>query len=354
MKTNKFLAFEMNKILKEDIDKFADDFKLVGSLKGKSFLITGATGLLGSCMVYCLQALNRRYNTNIKITAVVRNQEKARRLFGEDEENLYYYVFDFSESNPFNPEIKADYIVHFASPTASRYFVDYPVETMITGLQGTRTILDYAKNEKIESAAYISSLEVYGTITDDSQPLSEERQGYIDPINTRSSYPIGKRASECLCHAYASEYGVPVKVARLAQTFGAGVAKDDNRVFAQFARNIINNENILLHTKGELCRSYCYTMDAISGILYVLLKGIDGEAYNVANESSYISIIDMAKFLCDNFNENVHPVIELKENMGYSPTTKLKMDVSKLKKLGWNPAYDLRLMFDRLIKSLRN
>ena len=145
---------------------------------------------------------------------------------------------------------------------------------------------------------------------------------------------MAKRAAECLCLSYAREYGVPVKIARLAQTFGAGVADDDNRVFAQFARNIINNQPIILHTRGELRRCYCYTVDAISAILYVLLKGQDGEAYNVANDETYMSIMEMADYLCEHFGKESKPRVELQDGLGYSPTTKLTM-------------------FDRLIKSLK-
>ena len=144
-----------------------------------------------------------------------------------------------------------------------------------------------------------------------------------------------------------------VKTARLAQTFGAGVTADDNRVFAQFARNIIAGENIVLHTTGELSRCYCYTVDAIEAILFILLKGEDGEAYNVANESTYISIIDMAKFLCKTFNPDIQPVIQLKEGMGYSPMTRLRLSCSKVHQLGWTPRYDMKTMFQRLINSLK-
>ena len=138
-----------------------------------------------------------------------------------------------------------------------------------------------------------STLEVYGTVTDDRRPLTEDMQGYLDPMATRSSYPLAKRAAEALCHNYADEYGVHVKVARLAQTFGAGVNGNDNRVFAQFARSVMKNENIILHTTGELSRCYCYTIDAVMAMLYILLRGKDGEAYNIANED--LSIINISE-----------------------------------------------------------
>jgi nucleoside-diphosphate-sugar epimerase len=343
----------MNKIQEQDIKAFAEHFALYECLRDKQILITGATGLLGSCLLRCLQALNSSYHLNINITAVVRNKEKAESMFGCADERLHYYVFDFSEKRVFCPDEKPDYIFHFASPTASKFFVECPVETIKTGLQGTEMILEYAKEHPLDSVVFASSLEVYGTVFDDAEPLTEEKQGYLNPMEVRSGYPLAKRMSECLCKSYREEYSVPVKIARLAQTFGAGISKDDNRVFAQFARSVINNKNIVLHTTGELSRCYCYTMDAIEALIYISIKGKDGEAYNVANEDTYISVIDMARFLCKEFNPNISPVIELKEGMGYSPTTKLRLDTQKVKDLGWKPKYDLRSMFHHLIMSIK-
>lgn len=343
----------MNIIEKRDIDNFAGMFPLAEMLRERRFVITGATGLLGACMVKCLLALNKRYSLDLHVTSVVRSKEKALRIFGEETACHDFYIYDFASSESFSPCDEADYIVHFASPTASRYFLEYPVETIVTGIRGTEKVLEYASSHSVKSMAYISSLEVYGTVYDDATPLTEDQQGYINPIDARSSYPIGKRAAECLCHAYAVEKSLPVRIARLAQTFGAGVSKDDNRVFAQFARSIISGSDIILHTTGELSRCYCYTIDAISSILYILLKGNDGEAYNVANEDTYISIVDMARYLCTEFNPDVKPVIELKEGMGYSPVTKLRLSTEKMRSLGWTPMYSMHDMFANLIESLR-
>lgn len=274
-------------------------------------------------------------------------------MFGQESAELLCHLHDFSSGKPLHLPFEATHIIHFASPTASRYFVDFPVETADTILVGTRTVLEYARAHRLQSLIFVSSLEVYGVVTDDSLPLTEDRQGWIDPMSVRSGYPMAKRMAECLCHAYAKEYGVPVRVARLAQTFGAGVAADDNRVFAQFARNIIQGENIVLHTTGEVSRCYCYTTDALSALMYLMAFGQDGEAYNVANESTYISVIDMARFLCAHFNTAVKPVIQLQEGLGYSPVTRLRLDCQKLRALGWEPHYNLEEMFDHLIKSMQ-
>lgn len=344
----------MNNILKEDIQFFASRFALATELEGKTIAVTGSTGLLGACMVHCLLALKAQRGVNLHIVAIARNMEKAVRLFGEEREELSYYQYDFSSTEPFQPKRKVDYLFHFAAPTASKDFVEKPVETMNMVYMGMQNILNYAEQAKLESLVLASTLEVYGTITDDSTPLTEDKQGYLDPMATRSSYPLAKRAAEGLCHNYAVEKQVKVKVARLAQTFGAGVSKQDNRVFAQFARSVIHNEDIILHTTGELSRCYCYTTDAISAMLYILLKGEDGTAYNVANEATYISIRQMAELVAKTFNPNhVHVVIEIQEGLGYSPTTKLRLDTQRIQTLGWTPYYNMKDMFGRLIASMK-
>lgn len=343
----------MNATLAGDISNFAERFPLWESLKGKHIAVTGATGLLGSCMVRCLLALNDRRSLGLRVTSVVRNKSKAIAMFGD--ESPHYnniYVYDFADDRmPFDVR-DVDFLAHFAAPTASKYFVTNPVETIATVINGSNTILEYAESNHLDSLVFASTLEVYGTILDDSEPLVEADQGYIDPIDTRASYPMAKRLVECLCHAYARERGVPVKIARLAQTFGAGISPDDNRVFAQFARAAINKQDIVLNTTGELSRGYCYTTDAISAMLHILLKGEDGEAYNVVNERTYISVIDMARLVCREFNPNGRVVVRLKGDMGYLPTTKLRLSAAKTGRLGWQPEHDLTDMFSRLISSL--
>lgn len=341
-----------NHILKEDVQLFAEQFELCDQLRDKSFLITGATGLIGSVMVKCLLSLNRQRQLNIKIFAVIRNFEKARQVFGDEFDKIEFVE---NELNQITQEIikeKVDYIVHLASPTASIYFVDNPVETLKTAFEGTASVLEYAKDAHVKAMVYASSLEVYGSNHTDEW-LNESFQGYVNPMEVRSSYNVGKRACECLCHAYAKEYGVNVLIARMTQTFGAGVDYNDNRVFAQFARKVIKGENIELHTKGDTCRMYCYTIDAVYAMLYLLLKGEKGEAYNIANKDSYISIRDMAYMLRDEFNTNINVIVNPKDNQGYAPETKLRLDTSKIESLGWSPKYNLKDMYKRLIDSMR-
>ena len=330
----------------EDIQEFVRTFALADELANASFLITGATGLIGASLIRCLLALDK----GIRIIAPVRNKEKARAMFDE----LFYRV-EWMEcdlaSCDFGQVGKVDNIVHCAAPTSSRFFVDCPVETIRVIYEATASLLNYAYRQSVKGFVYLSSLEVYGSGLPDTK-ITEDMQGYWDVMSVRSSYPIAKRTVENLCCAYASEYDVPVKVARLTQTTGAGIAKDDNRVVAQFARLAAKGEDIVLHTTGESARPYCYTMDCVSALFYVLLRGKKGEVYNVANENTYISARGMAELLRDNFNPSIDVRIELNDNMGYAPVSKLDLSTEKLRALGWQPRYDLQQLFERLIAYL--
>lgn len=335
----------MNDIQKQDIVDFVSSFGLSNELANSKFLITGATGLIGSTLIYCLLALDK----NISIIAPVRNKLKAEQMLEDSAKKIDLIECDIV-SFDYASLGTVDYIIHCAAPTSSKFFVEKPVETFNIIVEGTKVLLDYAKDHPVKGFVYLSSLEVYGEVHDDSSPIKEDFQGYLDPLSVRSSYPMAKRAVENLCCLYASEYGIPVKIARLTQTTGAGIAKDDNRVIAQFTRLAAQWQDIVLHTTGEAARPYCYTTDAISAILYILLKGKSGDAYNVANEETYISARGMAEYLRDKFNPSINVRIELNDNMGYAPSTKLPLSTKKLQSLGWTPMIDKKEIFSRLTK----
>ena len=340
--------------LTEDLLAFAEKFPYAEDLRKRHFLITGATGLLGSIMTKALLALDEKHHLGLEIFCPVRSMEKARNVFGQDIQRLEIQEIPLTQINIQTTGEHIDSIIHFAAPTASKYFILHPAETMNTIVDGTSALLEYARSLRgLKGFVYVSSLEVYGSILDDTNTVTEDVQGYVDPMDSRSCYPLAKRATECLCHCYAEEYGIPTVTARLTQTFGAGISLTDNRVFAQFARSAVQNADIILHTEGLPARPYCYTTDAISALLYILLRGTAGKAYNVANESTYISIRDMAEMIRRLFAPKIHVRIIPEEHCGYAPTTRLKLDCTRLRELGWTPQFDLPTMFGRLIRYLQ-
>lgn len=276
----------------------------------ETILITGATGLIGS-------ALCKHFKSKgMKVLQARRCISEFRDFWG-----------------------KIDYIVHCAAMTSSRAFVEHPVETIDSVVWLTRDVLEFARARAIRSMVYLSSMEV----------LVE-----TDQLQVRSSYPESKRLAENLCVAYNSEYGVPVKIVRLTQTFGEGVRYADGRVFAQFARSIIERKNIVLNTRGETERSYLYIGDAVTAIETVLFRGENAKAYVATNEATYCSIREMAeRVIAANPDSGCQLVFNLVNDSCYLPTIKLRLDSSPLRALGWHPMVGLEEMFARLIKDLR-
>ena len=230
-------------ILEDDIKRVIQDINIQWELlKEKSILVTGATGLIGSLCIKVLQELD--FHT--EIFALVRDEAKAREVLGN---KIHYVIGDVR--NSIKAEISPDYIIHCASNTKSKVMIDAPVDTLDISIVGTMNLLRFAVRSKVKGFVYISSMEAYGVTEEDQNPVTEEKLGYIDLTAARSSYSEGKRASECLCTAFFHQYQVPVKIARLALTMGAGIPKTDNRVSMQFARSAVNGDDIVLHTAGK-------------------------------------------------------------------------------------------------------
>ncbi len=343
-------------VLDDDIQIAAEQLDS-SAFAGKTVFVTGATGLIGSQVCKVLLAANILKKADISVVAMVRTPAKADTVFADfkGDEHLTYYVGDITA--PIAYEGTVDYIIHGASATSSRYFVDHPVETIRIALNGSDNILSFAKEKEVDSMVYLSSLEVYGVPDGTKETISERDYGYIDPLAVRSSYSEGKRMVENLCVAYASEYDVPVKIVRLSQTFGAGVAYDDGRVFAEFARCVIEKKDIILHTEGTTVRTYCYTRDAVAAILTALVKGENGEAYNVTNRDTACSIREMAELVAGlEPDAGVKVRIEIPDDLasfGYNPTMIIRLDPTALEDLGWKPEVGMEEMFRRTIASMQ-
>ena len=342
----------MKDVLEEDFDKITKRDISWDALRNSSFVITGATGLIGSLIVKYLLYANRTMNFGAKIYAVVRNVEKADKIFAEEKTDALTYVVADLTKEKVNCEGDCDYIAHAAAVTASKVMVSDPVGTICTSIDGTEKMLQLAVEKKAKAFIYISSMEIYGQPTVGGK-TAEKDLGYVDIENVRSCYPEGKRMCECLCTAYAAQYGVNVISARLAQTFGAGILPTENRVFAQFARSVMRGENIVLHTTGESEGNYVYTADAIAAIMTLLVKGKAGEAYNIANEDSHITIRNMAELVAREIaGEKIQVVIDIPEDsvsLGYAPPVKMWLDASKMRELGWKPEIGLVEAYKRMI-----
>lgn len=323
---------------------------------GKTVLITGATGMLGQNVVALLLSLNKEYNAKIRVIAHGRNKEKMKEVFADyiGDKNLSFLLSDIK--NIYTDE-HIDFIVHTASVTGgSKQHLEFPMTTISTALEGAKSVLDLALKNKA-AAVFLSSLEVYGFTGTDKEELYETDGGYIDCTNVRSSYSESKRMCECMFASYAKQYGIHTNIARLTATFGRGVSKTDKRVFAQFAQSIINKQNIVLKSTGESVRDYCDAEDAATAMLYILVKGEAGEAYNVANMDTVISIKDMALMFTELYPESGSKLVfDLSVDatkLGYNAVMRNVINSQKLLALGWKPVFGMDDMIKHLIESIK-
>lgn len=313
------------------------------SLSNRTVLVTGATGLIGSAL--CRKLVAR----GAHVIAFVRNPEKAAAKLPREVEVV---VGDMMK--PISYAGGADYIVHAASETASRAFVERPVEIVEETLTGARHVLDFARQKSVKGLVFLSTMEVYGLT--DSEDVKETDYAALDPMSPRNCYPEAKRLAECLFASAAKEYDVPVRIARLAQTFGKGVSMDDKRVFAQFAAAACEGRDIVLKSDGLTARCYCSLDDAVSAIMTILGRGENGVAYNVANPDTFCTIREMAEFVSREFSNGRTKVVIDKSNAvecGYLPPFRMKLNVERLKGLGWSPREGLQEMFAQLLEGWR-
>lgn len=340
-----------SKVLREDFEYLYSKNLDWKKLNNRTVLVTGATGLIGSLLLKFMHFLNTQKGYNISLIAIVRNEKKAQIVLNGIE--VECVKLDLAEKLVLDK--KVDYIFHCAAITKSKEMQQNPVEVFDAIVIASKNILQYAAQNKILSMVYLSSVEVYGQPMDSEKYVTEDIVGYIDTLSTRSCYPLGKRIVENLCYNYCCEYNVPVKIARLAQVFGAGVLPGENRVFAQFAKSAVEGRNIILHTDGSSVGNYCYTADALFGLFLLLLKGNNGEVYNISNEENNMSIKQMAQLVASQIAQDKIKVvfdIPKQDKYGYAPPVRLKLCSDKIRSLGWTAEFDMVQMYKRMIHDM--
>ncbi len=343
---------------------YIEELKYINNLKlpwelidGKSILITGATGLIGTVLVDAMVFRNEYKDAQISIWSLTRNEEVLRKRFGEylGKKYFHYLVQDVSDSIGIGNDI--DYIIHCAGKGDPYSFVTDPVGIMNANYQGVFQVLELAKKKKTSKVVYISSGEIYGIPSKDNwrkDGFIENDYGYIDLLIPRSGYSSAKRASETLCSAYIYQYNLNVSIARPCHTYGVTMLESDNRVVGEFLRKAYRKESIVMKSQGLQKRSYCYVVDTVSAILTILLLGENGQAYNIANRESVISIRDLALLIA----KNAQLEVEFEEasefdKKGYSNIERAILDPSKLEKLGWTAKYKIDEGIHRILEEMK-
>ena len=330
-----------NKIVDQDLKEIISEDLPWKKLFNSTVVITGASGILPSYLVETLLYLNEIFDANIKVIGIIRNFAKALKRFSTYEGRRDLILIKHDVCLPFTYEGDVDYVIHAAGQASPKFYGKDPVGTLEGHAIGTENFLKFAAEKKVKCFLYFSSCSIYDN---------------IDSMNLRSCYPLGKLVGENLCVAYNHQYGVPFEILRIAHTYGPEMPLNDGRVFADFVANILHNEDISMNSDGSAERPMLYISDAVRAYFRILLEGKNAEAYNVASEE-YITILDLARMLV-----NLYPEKNLKINFnkqipkGYIPAEKnqdKRIDISKLKNLGWQQKYSVREGFIRTIESFQ-
>lgn len=319
----------------------------IEQLHGKSFLITGATGMVGVMLIDALMSMN-----DVTVYAVGRNKEKARLRLGEYFNSPYFQFMEHDVCNPFDSELKVDYIIPAASNTHPLAYSQYPIETIMINVKGAENALELACRCGA-TVVYTSTNEVYGNALGDEE-FVEDYNGRLNLSNARSCYNESKRTAESLCQSYVAERGAKVKIARLCRVFGPTMLESDSKASSQFIKKAITGEDIVLKSKGEQYYSYTYVADAVAGLIVVLLNGAVGVPYNVSSEKTNIHLKDFAHLCADTCGKKV--VFEMPsdaEQKGYSIAMQAILSNERIKGIGFKPHYDIEDAILRTINILK-
>ena len=338
--------FKKHILYQEDIHNILNTID-TDELSGKTFLVTGATGMVGVMLIDVLMKL-----PHTKVMAVGRSKAKAQNRLGEYYDNSNFNFIEQDVQVPFSEDLKVDYIIPLASNTHPMAYSQYPIETMLINIEGARNALDLAVSSNA-TVIYPSSVEIYGN-SEEGHFFVENSNGKLNLANSRACYTESKRSCEALCQSYKSERNVKIKIVRLCRIFGPTMLMSDTKASSQFIIKAINNEDIVLKSEGNQYFSYIYVADAVAAILYVLLNGQDGEAYNISNLDTNVHLKDFAN-QCALYN-NRKVLFDLPseaEKKGFSIASTAILVNNKLLSLGFDSKYNFEDAIRRTIEILK-
>lgn len=345
-----------NELYMEDVRSTAELDLPWEKLRGRSIMISGATGMIGSFLVDVISRKNREDDLNCTIYALGRSEERVKDRFGchAEDPHFVYIKYDVKEPLVRDDIGTVDYVLHLASNTHPMQYSTDPIGTITTNIIGVQNLLEFACAHNATRFAFASSNEIYGENRGDAEFFDELYCGYINSNTMRAGYPESKRCGEALCQAYKAQKGLDVVIPRLTRTYGPTMLKTDTKAISQFIKKGVSDEDIVLKSAGTQYYSYQYAADSVSGLLTVLLCGENGEAYNIAEESSDIMLRDLAAIIAGiNSKKVVFEIPDAVEAAGYSTATKARLDGRKLRSLGWKPKYDIKSGIERTVKILK-
>lgn len=352
-------------IVQEDLLRMRQASLPWSRFDGKTVLVTGATGMLASYVCWLLLSLREQAGVRVSVIALCRDAGRASELFGPFARKPYFRLLIQDVCEPIEVEGLVDYVFHLAGNASPHYINTDPVGILRANLQGTLSVLDFAREKKVGGAVFASTREVYGR-NDSAPALDEQAFGVLDPLDDRSCYPEGKRAAEALLRSYYLQYGIPYRILRIAHAYGPTMRLEgDGRVMADLLADAVAGRDIVLKSTGEAIRAFLYVTDAVLGMFAALLLGPPASVYNLANETEPISIRSLAQLLAARRGLRaivptesgeaclsgelgqkdrivfVPPESDDAARKGYCAYPRTALDTSALESLGWEPLVGL-------------
>lgn len=343
---------KLTTIEKAELVRYIGYLDIIDSIREKTFFITGCNGMTGSGIIKWLLLENELHNAGVSIIASTRYPE-VMPDYVEPSDSISFCRFGCEDS--FVQGKHVDYIIHAAAPTGREFFVNHPFETISVILSGTEKMINIAKLNPGCRMLFLSSLEVYG-LPDEAEPVKESYIGAIDSLNIRNSYPLGKKAAEFLCYSATKEYDVPIMIARPSAIQGLFQPYSVQRVFNELLRCIIEGKNLVMKSDGMSKKSFVYTLDAISAMFLILFKGNGGEAYNITDPATFMTVKDLTERLFSRFNDKLYIEYDIQDTSktGYLAHLSFTQNIDKIKALGWVPRTSLEKMYEIDIERFTN
>lgn len=338
----------MNQVLSKQLNILAEKYS------GKTILVSGATGLIGARIIALISKLHNEFDYSIKGIGLYRNKPKLNKMMPIVPEGIVFCRWDMDEDTV--PDIgHYDVVIHCAGISGGKKMhLKDPRRFFTTNIGSTQKLLNYNAQHCKAPFLFVSSYEVYGDVQQET-PFNENYPCKVDTFAVRSSYAEMKRMSEMMCCMWSYQFGFKAYTVRLTSTFGKGVEYDDPRFFAEFARCIIENRDIVLKSSGGTVRSYLDADDAAIAMLYVIANGQNGN-YNLTNMKNAITIRDIAQRMIEVSGSEIKLKFDIAEDvskLGYRQEGCTLMDATKLMNLGWEPVYTLDETIRKLIQSMR-
>ena len=328
----------------------------MNDFSGKTVLVTGATGLIGSNL--CYELLNK---TVAKVIALSRSKDKLERVFGEylSDPNFTYIARDICE--PLNISERIDCIFHAASPISGVVISEQPVNVILPNIEGIKNCLEFLKNQERKSGIkgriiVLSSATVYSDAATSDRTVSEDDTEIRSKINAPNApYAESKRMSEVIANAYCKQYGVDAVIARIGYVYGC-CKELPNTAFYSFMKTALAGQDITINNPSMARRDNIYIDDVISGLFTVYEQVIGGEAYNISSageKDNFAAADEMACVIADIVNKEklAGKTVGVKYlSEADSRQSGIILCNDKLKSLGWAPKYSLYDGIEKTIK----